>query len=664
MKKKYYNEAFIGNKDITASFSKYGELLRLYYPLRDYRQYSEYFYVGLKINDSNIIYLHNDINNHYKQYYTDKTNILNTEILNDYFNIRIKQTDAVMINKDVMLKKYEFKNENTIDLNVNLLIHSKAVSSFNNMVGSLILNDSLVQYSHNFTSAIFSKEPLYSHQLNNTDSNINSGMIYDKDYIGMSSDSAISYNLGTIKPNETRGFSLFIYMQYDVDRDIPTVEEKIEELRKLSIDKELIKIKNSWERFFDEHDTLKLKSDGSNFQNEILKIYKRTILYLPLLMNTKTGGITASLEVDEERDKSGRYSYCWPRDAALIYNSMNRLNFDDNCKKFYEVFLKRTQASNGMWEQRFYTDGRLAPCWGYQVDETATAVWEAYQFYKTEGKIKGKKQTKFLRDNLKMLERAIDFLEKYTDFVLGKEEKEDRVKADLEKSYNTKNKDEIYKHSSYDLWEMNEGVHLYSLSAIYGAFNAMIKIYDEISDSFTNNRLKVDAIIQSKKKMKEEMDDIKSYILKNLYDDKKKVLVRNESDRLTDISIMGAIIPFEVFSPDEKIVKNTVDQINMTLRTYLGGYLRFQNDTYIGGNNPWIISTCWMGLYYAKIGNIREATKCLKFVVNSATELGLLAEQANSDLNEKWVIGLGWSHAMFIELLNTLYKKNKNLKDL
>ena len=44
MKKKYYNDAFIGNKDITVSFSKYGELLRLYYPLPDYRQYSAFFH--------------------------------------------------------------------------------------------------------------------------------------------------------------------------------------------------------------------------------------------------------------------------------------------------------------------------------------------------------------------------------------------------------------------------------------------------------------------------------------------------------------------------------------------------------------------------------------------------------------------------------------------
>ena len=661
--KKYYNDAFIGNRNITASFTKYGELLRLYYPLRDYRQYSDFFHIGLKINDSNIIYLHNDINNHYKQYYTEDTNILNTEIFNDYFSLRIKQTDAVMINKDVILKKYELKNENSIDLNLNFLVRSKAVSSFNNMVGSLISDNALIQYSHNFTSAIFSNLPIYSHQLNNVGNNIDSGNVYDKDYIGMSSDAAISYNLGTLKPNEKKEFSLIMCMQYDVDKDIETIKEKVDELKNIDINKELTKIKNSWKRFLDEHDTLKIKSDGSNFQNQILKIYKRTILYMPLLMNLKTGGITASLEVDEERDNCGRYAYCWPRDTALIYQSMNKLNFDDNCKKFYEVFLKKTQSSNGMWEQRFYTDGRLAPCWGYQIDETAVVVWEAYQYYKIVSKIKGKKQTKFLKDNLKMLEKAIDFLGKYTDYVLGKEDKEDKVKIELEKSYKTKDRDEIYKHPSYDLWEMNEGVHLYSLSSIYGAFDAMIKIYNELKENFVNNRLKQDAIIQSKKKMKDKMNDIKSYILDNLYDDRKKVLVRNTTDRLTDISIMGAIIPYEVFSPNDKIVKNTVEQINMTLRTYLGGYLRFQNDTYMGGNNPWIISTCWMGIYYAKIGNEREATKCLKFVVNSATPLGLLAEQANSDLNEKWVIGLGWSHAMFIELLNILYNKNKKIKD-
>ena len=131
--KKYYNDAFVANKNMIASFSKYGELLRLYYPLPDYRQYSDYFRVGLKINDSNIIYLHNDPNNKYNQYYTKDTNILNTEIENTYFNLKIKQTDCVMINQDLFIKKYVFENASKIDLAINFLVHAKAVSSFNNM---------------------------------------------------------------------------------------------------------------------------------------------------------------------------------------------------------------------------------------------------------------------------------------------------------------------------------------------------------------------------------------------------------------------------------------------------------------------------------------------------------------------------------------------------
>ena len=57
MKTKYFNDAFVGNGRVTASFSKTGELLRFFYPTIDYKQFFEEFYIGLKVNDSNIIYL-------------------------------------------------------------------------------------------------------------------------------------------------------------------------------------------------------------------------------------------------------------------------------------------------------------------------------------------------------------------------------------------------------------------------------------------------------------------------------------------------------------------------------------------------------------------------------------------------------------------------------
>jgi len=242
MKKKYYNDAFIGNKDITVSLSKYGELVRLYYPSPDYMQYSDYYHVGVKINDSNIIYLHNDINNKYKQYYTQDTNVLNTEIENTYFKLKVKQIDCAMINKVVFLKKYIFENENTVDLDINFLVHSKVFSSYNNTAGAIITNNALVQYSHNYTCATFSKEKLLSHQLNNVEGTIGSGTIYDKDHIAMSADAAISYDLGTLKPGEKREFCLYMYISSG-DINIADVNEEIDKIRKA--DKEIQKLKNT-----------------------------------------------------------------------------------------------------------------------------------------------------------------------------------------------------------------------------------------------------------------------------------------------------------------------------------------------------------------------------------------------------------------------------------
>ena len=63
MREKYYNDAVIGGNEITASYTKKGELLRLMYNIPDFKQFIDFFYTGVKINDSNIIYLHDDLNN-------------------------------------------------------------------------------------------------------------------------------------------------------------------------------------------------------------------------------------------------------------------------------------------------------------------------------------------------------------------------------------------------------------------------------------------------------------------------------------------------------------------------------------------------------------------------------------------------------------------------
>lgn len=647
MKKKYYNEAIIGNDKIVASFSSKGEMLRLFYPTRDCRQFVDTMYTGVKINDSALIYLHDDINNEYEQYYTEDTNVLNTKIKNTYFNLSILQTDFVCISKNVIIKKLIFTNENNIDLNVNFLIYSKLLSSFNNMIGTRIENDIFMQYSHNYTYCIFSKTPILSYRLNNSQEEVKAGTIQDKDYIGMSEDSAVSFDIGILKPGESKEFEIFIYINNNREKyKFDEIIQNIEKMKQIDVQKELIKTEKYWKNYVKEHDGLEILTKEEKWQKlitgkeiidetsyekylQMKKIYVRSILLFPLLLNKETGGISAALEVDEEKDKSGRYSYCWPRDAVFTAKALNILNMHEEAENFYKIFSKNTQSKTGMWEQRFYTDGKLAPCWGYQIDETASVVFGVYShYYATRNK-------KFLEETFQMCEKAIKFLKSYIDFIIKKENYK-----------NEKNQLRRFEtNESYDIWEMHEGIHIYSMASIYAAFTSMENIYKELNIQKENQI----------KELKEYQKIVKEYCLTNLCDKETKILKRNNKDNKMDISILGTVTPFRMLDPNQKEIQNTVQKMNLTLKTYTGGYIRFENDNYIEGINPWVIATLWMTLYNIQIKNKEEAMHEIEFIIKTSTKHGLLAEQIdNKTLTSKWVIGLGWSHAMYIIALYSL----------
>lgn len=334
---KYYNDAIIGNKEITASFTKKGELIRLFYPNTDYRQFIDFFHTGVQINDSSIIYLHNDANNQYKQNYIKDTNILNTEILNTYFNLRILQTDFVCIDKNILVKKYEMKNESNIDLNINFIVHSGLITDDNNQTSGYYKDNTLFQYVHDYTFAICSDTKVEKSQINNNSANIETGIIGDKDYIGMSSDSSISYKFKSLKPNEEIEFSIFITVFHG--SDIKNTENKMNTIKNIDSKRELEKTKKYWERYVKDHDTIKLPSSNTAYMKKVEQIYKRTILIFPLLTNDLTGGISAAVEIDEERTKCGRYSYCWPRDRDIYNKCIGYFRHDKSNRKVLQNFL-------------------------------------------------------------------------------------------------------------------------------------------------------------------------------------------------------------------------------------------------------------------------------------------------------------------------------------
>lgn len=348
---------------------------------------------------------------------------------------------------------------------------------------------------------------------------------------------------GILNPNETKEFSIMIYVFDNKEKNkIEDIEEKIEKIRKIDVKKELQNTKKYWRNYVKTHAVHVFKEESLKL-SKIDKIYKRTILLYPLLTNEKTGGISSAMEVDESFSKCGRYSYCWPRDAVYITKAQDLLNMNKETEKFYKVFCKNTQSKNGMWEQRFFTDGTLAPCWGYQIDETASVIYGVYDHYlQTHDK-------KFLKDNLKMLEKAVKFIDSYLQDIKKEEKK---------------------MHVSYDLWEMHEGVSTYAIASIYASFNAMLKIYEELEDELSENRLKQGTMQRKRDMLEEGLEYTVEFVKENLYDEEKKSFVRSKEDRRLDMSVLGLTVPFEMFSPSEKKITNTIEMINLKLRTYTG----------------------------------------------------------------------------------------------
>jgi len=286
--KTYKNDAIIGNKELKIGITDKGEIVRLCYPNIDFRQFIDFLHMGVKINDSNIIYLHNDVNNVYKQGYIEDTNILKTEIKNTYFNLKMEQTDFVTNSNNVIVCKYVFTNEHDIPLDIKFLVHSKLLTDENNCTAAKVIQDGILQYSHGYNMAILSDSlKMNGYKINGADEAIGSGILQDKDYIGMSNNSAVSFEIGTLKPNEKKEFSIIIYLfDNKVKKQMENIKANLENTKKIDVKKELQRAKSYWKKYVKAHIVHELENENA-FKEKINNIYKRTILLYPLLTNQR-----------------------------------------------------------------------------------------------------------------------------------------------------------------------------------------------------------------------------------------------------------------------------------------------------------------------------------------------------------------------------------------
>jgi oligosaccharide amylase len=578
---KYFNDAIIGNSNILGCITSSGELIRLYYPDIDYYQNIDIFRTGI-IENNRIFWLHEG--NVCKQYY--KGNVLYTEI--DINNIHIIQKDYILNDKNILIRKYNFTN------NINFFVYSKLNSNIYKLISGMIVNNALIQYSQDVYSAVFSNYDISNYQINNAQNSLQNGNLNPVDYIGMSDDSAICYN-------NISEITLYIALENNLKSIMDTIiwAKKQEEE----------KLFNDTIEFWDKY-LAKAKKNSRilfNCNEKENKIIERSILAFALLSNKNTGGILTSPDVDEGFTRCGRYGYCWPRDALFISKALVLCGMKDIVNKFYNIWARKAQLDSGLFEQRYYTNGNLAPSWGVQIDETASIIIGINEFGKC-------------REFEDIIFNATKAL---LDFV----------------------SDDFVSKPCYDIWEERRGVHLYSTASIYGA----LKISRKMLLKIDNNKYKK-IILMIEKVLPKIKEATNRLFIEN------GRLKRSIDNNQIDISALGTVVPFDMFEIESQVINNAICDIENKLKLENGGYLRYQDDSYIGGN-AWIISSLWLALIYIKKGNINKVKELFDWVTNHADYLNFLPEQIDKNSDKTvWIKQLAWSHAMYIIVASELGK--------
>lgn len=570
---KYFNDALIGNSRILASLTTKGELIRLYYPNIDYFQNIDKNQMGI-VKNNRILWLHDG--EFQSQYYDG--NIVYTELKID--DVEVVQRDYVLPYKNIVVRTFHFNHP------VNLFLYSKLNSDVNKKVSSMVVDHTLIQYCQDMYMATVATAPITKYQINNSKYALENGNLKAEDYIGMSEDSAILYS-------DIDEITIYIVLENNLRATLETISWCRENDENLLYSQ----TKKYWK------DYLKKFEENIVYRNinkiKEKEIIDRTILLYALITNPDTGAVLASPDVDENFERCGRYGYCWPRDALFINTSLNILGLTNLTDKFYDVWVRKAQLNSGLFEQRYYSNGELAPSWGIQIDETAAILIGIYHNQKFK-----KLET--------IIVSAITGLLEFID--------QDYLSKDC-----------------FDLWEERKGKHLYSTASIYAGLYVGKEMLEKL------NKEKYQEVITE---ITKALSYMKNAILQNFVQDGH--FIRTLQDEIVDISLLAVAIPFRIFDVNDRIVTETVKKIEEHLKLPNGGYARYQWDTYIGGN-AWIIASLWLAIYYIEKGNENRARELFDWVTSHADTLGFLPEQIEQNGSEAaWVKQLSWSHAMYI----------------
>ncbi len=559
--------------------------------------------------------------------------------VNASLGIQIEQTMAVHFEQDLLMNDIKVTNLGNSPITCNFVIYAgldidhrrSGMTSYFNVETSLLTFfsfDRYISFSCDAPVHDFGCDKASLGELDSVFQNATLGKFTGREYAIGQVSGAVSYDFGRIDP---RG-NVAHCMHMRCGKSLAEVEALASPIPRPDIEGTVV-----WWRNHYADARLRIGSPA------VRTVYEHSLITLRLLTDSTTGGIIAAPECDPDFRSCGGYGLCWPRDGAFIVHALDSVGQYDHARMFYDWAL-RVQEESGVWYQRYYVNGQLAPVWGLvQFDETGAVVWAMCRH------IQMTEDISYGRKAFPQLVRACKYMQDALDPETGL--------APMTK----------------DLWEERDGISTYACASTWGAFSELAKLAVKLGESVEAEHWH-SAAIQLKTAIETHLWDashgrflrgmrtkIQAHDVARLRKEpgfSEADIVETEfagkpryfryKDPIIDTSILGLSTPFGVFSPDDPRMQATVKAIFAHLTSPVGGIRRYEDDNYRGGN-PWVICTLWLALQDLAAGQKERALHLYNWAVEHRTSLDLLPEQIDQTTGKPcWVIPLAWSHAMFL----------------
>jgi alpha-glucosidase len=368
------------------------------------------------------------------------------------------------------------------------------------------------------------------------------------------------------------------------------------------------------------------------------RLFKRSLIVSKLHADPVSGAVIAGMH-------NGAYPFVWPRDGVYAAITFDRAGHPTESTAFYKWLNNAERPAEtwgaGYFFQKYTTDGK--PVWrNPQVDETASVPWGMYYHYLATG------DGAFLSNNWNLAYNA----------ARASSENGTNDTTNLNRDPNT------HLIWSWNVWEDVVDEHLYSNASVVRGLQDAANVADVVgSNSWATT-------------FRDRATDIKTSMVARV----------NGHVEASDISHLGLVYPFEVFTPNDPLMTNVVEwlhgrQVSGGTNNFFdnivetdpetAGMVRRYNhkmnaeaDIYWNGG-PWNLATAWYGMYYARwqdyVGGkslVNTNKALLDKIIAKLGPMGLAGEQIAVNSTEQKYPGFwlqtAWpntweSHSTFVD---------------